>query len=235
VRVNGEARSVVPSVDGSLTIAVEPGAGVVPGGDTWLPRKRKGLCGPVEEVFDGPFLVVPGTGGAGADQERVRRNAMTWIQEWDRFADGIPRIRVDSELTTAEIRAHNLVLFGGPETNSVVAAIAPRLPLRLGEESFGLGDESWTGRNLGAVLCYPNPLAPDRYVLIYAGELYGRNCGINHKHDLLPDFLVFRSDAFSFDETNEHLAAGYFDVDWQPAEDLTWTRSQDALQAPAAP
>jgi hypothetical protein len=160
---------------------------------------------------------------------------MTWIQEWDRFADGIPRIRVDSELTTAEIRAHNLVLFGGPETNSVVAAIAPRLPLRLGEESFGLGDESWTGRNLGAVLCYPNPLAPDRYVLIYAGELYGRNCGINHKHDLLPDFLVFRSDAFSFDETNEHLAAGYFDVDWQPAEDLTWTRSQDALQAPAAP
>jgi hypothetical protein len=69
-------------------------------------------------------------------------------------------------------------------------------------------------------------LAPERYVAIYAGEPYGAKCGTNHKHDLIPDFIVFKARSFSYDDTNEHEAAGYFDLNWQLSEKLTWVRAK---------
>ena len=61
-------------------------------------------------------------------------------------------------------------------------------------------------------------------MVIYAGEPYGQKCGNNHKHDFLPDFIVFNTRQFNYDDTNQHEVAGFFDMNWGLAPELTWVR-----------
>lgn len=201
-----------------VTFAPEP---IAPA-DGFPPLKRKGLCGPVEEVFDTPFIVVQGTAGDDAADEDLARKAGTWAAEWDAFADGYPRVATDAEITDAEIARYNLVLFGTPQTNGILARLADRLPIKIGDHEYQIGERRLAGPELGLVLCYPNPLAPDRYVAVYAGEHYGARLSVNHKHDLLPDFLVFRADRFLYDETNDWVCGGFFDSRWRLSEETTW-------------
>ena len=217
--VNGKRGTARVSAEGKLQITC---ADVQAPDAAWPPRKRKGLCGPVEEVFDGPFAVVIGTAGdENADRDNTQK-ALRWAEEWDSFADGVPRVKIDAEVSEEDIRQYNLVLFGTPASNSVLARMADRLPVTIGEGSYTLAGKTYTGTDIGLVFCYPNPLAPDRYVAVYSGELYGAKCGINHKHDLIPDFIVFDGKEFNYDDTNRHLVAGYFDMNWQLSPETTW-------------
>jgi len=129
---------------------------------------------------------------------------------------------MDSQVTDEDIARYNLVLFGTPLTNCVLARMADKLPITIGDHEYTVRDKTYSGADLGLVMCYPNPLAPDKYVAVYAGEMYGAKCGINHKFDLIPDFIVFDGTQFNYDDTNRHLVAGYFDMNWELNPDLTW-------------
>jgi len=192
-------------------------------GHSFPPAKRKGLCGPCEEVFDSSFVVVPGTAGGPADDEALAAKVQRFSDEWDAFADGRPRIKLDTEITEQDIAESNLVLFGRPQTNYLLARIYFRLPVRIGDHHYQIGDNEYAGDDLGLAMCYPNPLNPDRYVLIFAGEYWGERCDVNHKFDMLPDFIVFTTRAFAPEgDTNEHLCAGFFDNNWQLSNRLTY-------------
>ncbi len=221
VTVNGRPRAARQAGPGCLEILCDE----TPVPETpWPPRKRRGLTGPVEEAFDTPFVVVAGTAGTPAQTERLAAQVEKWADEWDRFADGRPPVLLDSQVTEDIVRRRSLILFGTPETNRILARLQERLPIRIGEGRFEVAGKAYTGDDLGLVLCYPNPLNPERYVVVYAGQLYGEKCGINHKHDLLPDFIVFNTRRFSYDDTNEHEVAGFFDMNWRLAPELTWVR-----------
>jgi predicted esterase len=186
--------------------------------------KRKGLCGPVEDVFDTPFIVVQGTAGGPEDDAKIAAAVGTWANEWDGFCDGYPRVATDTEITDEQIGKYNLVLFGTPKTNSVLARLAEKLPIRIGEGEYQVGERSFTGADLGLVMCYPNPLAPAHYVAIYSGARYGEKLTINHKHDLLPDFLVYRGGVYDYDSVNEWVCGGFFDTAWRLSTATTWVR-----------
>lgn len=227
VTVNGTQREVMAH-EGRLAIEIEP-----PPAQDRPPLKRHGLCGPVEDVFNTPFIVVQGTAGTDAQNLEIAGKVGTWIDEWDRFADGQPRVCTDEELLPEQIEAMNLVLFGTPETNSVLARIADQLPVRIGDHRYEVLGRTFEGDHLGLVLCYPNPEWPDRYVLIYSGELYGRKLSINHKHDMLPDFLIFDSTRFTVGDTEANVFGGWFDADWRPKPELAWAGdSEPAARLP---
>ncbi len=184
-------------------------------------RKKKGLCGPVEDVFNGPFLIVAGTSGSEEEKQESISRAQRWMGEWDQFADGIPPGVTDVGVTDELIGEKNLVLFGTPDTNSVLARIADQLPVKWLADGYALGGQEYTGDDLGLVLCYPNPLNSDRYVLIYSGENALADLGVNHKHDLLPDYFIFTTaDAYRHDDMYRHLCAGFFDLNWQVDPEL---------------
>jgi pimeloyl-ACP methyl ester carboxylesterase len=184
-------------------------------------RKRKGLCGPVEDVFNGPFVVVPGTSGTEAETRDLAEKAERWRDEWDDFADGTPPLMLDVDVDDKVMASRNLVLFGTPGTNRVVGLLAEKLPVRIGDHEYAIGGHTFDGPETGLVLCYPNPMHPDRYILVYAGEYQGRKLGINHKHDLLPDYFIFSTDAsFTHDGMDRHLCAGFFDLNWEFDPDL---------------
>jgi poly(3-hydroxybutyrate) depolymerase len=221
VTVNGRRTTARATANWDLYIVCDPKEPVE---QAWPPHKRKGLCGPVEDVFNTRFLLVQGTSGSAADTDANRLNLARWAAEWDQFADGEPPLKPDKDVTEQDIATSNLVLFGTPATNSIIARIADKLPIQIGDQKYTVAGKTYQGDDLGLVMCYPNPLAPDHYVLIYSGVLYGQKCGINHKHDLLPDFIVFNNRNFNYDDTNEHEVAGYFGMDWELNPTSTYVR-----------
>ncbi|MFO7945387.1 MAG: prolyl oligopeptidase family serine peptidase [Armatimonadota bacterium] len=220
VRTPEGERNIQPDGD-RLVISLEEAPSRA---ESFPPSKRRGLCGPCEEVFDDSFLVVQGTGGDNEDDRVLARKVRRFSREWDAFADGFPRVKLDRQVTGEDIAQSNLVLFGRPQTNLLLARIYFRLPVRIGDHRYQVGEREYAGDDLGLVMCYPNPLNPDRYVLIFSGEFWGEKLDVNHKFDMLPDFIIFTTKRLSPEgRTNEHLCAGFFDIHWKLSEDTTWS------------
>lgn len=189
--------------------------------------KRPGLCGPIRAVFEQPFLCVyPGRADAAG-----RALLEDFTSYWWSYAEGLPWVVpeghgpwppqwavADEELSDRDLHSYNLVLFGRPEENAVVARIADRLPIRHIDRGYEIGGTEFTGDRLGLWFCYPNPLSPGRMVLCISGHPWGGGFSqvtrADHRLDLMPDFIVF-DDTYDADDTNCFLAAGFFDSDWQ--------------------
>jgi len=191
--------------------------------------KYHGLTGPCEDVFNSRFLLVQGTQGTEVQKSELAKQVARWSKDWDDFGDGAPPVKLDGEVTAQEIADCNLVLFGTPQTNSMLAKLADKLPIKIGDHHFEVAGKTYEGPDLGLVMCYPNPLNAERYVLVYSGEVWGEKLSVNHKHDLLPDFCLFTNQRQSpQDQTDEALCAGFFSRNWQLAPATTWTPTRAA-------
>jgi len=188
------------------------------------PAKTPALCGPVRETFFSPFLLVVGTQGDAASKERLTGWATRWIQEWYAFAEGVPPAKADTAVTPADMQRYNLVLFGDRNSNAVLAKIADRLPVELTPTGYRVGAKETPGEGLGLLMAYPNPLAPTRLVCIYSGEFWGEGLDINHKFDLVPDFIIFGKglDADDPSRLPPAVCAGSFDSHWRLSDALIW-------------
>ena len=185
-------------------------------------RKTRAVCGPASDVMNYPFVLVRGTRGSKEETEALTAMASHFANDWYAYAEGRATVLRDVDVTPELMRSHNLVLFGLPETNELVAKIAPRLPFRLSRASITLPDgKSFPTAGTGLVLTYPNPLAPDRYVLICRGIPWGSGRSPNHRFDLLPDFALYGTETLPGMGINRYVAAGLFDANWQYDPALT--------------
>jgi hypothetical protein len=123
-------------------------------------RKKPGLQGPIDDAFMDSFLVVKPT--AGPAPAFVTQRMDRFLAEFAKWMRADPRIVDDKALTPAQIRDHNLILFGNPASNTVIGRIAGKLPMRFPAD----GSRTLT-------LIYPNPLNPRRYVVINSGHTFG--------------------------------------------------------------
>lgn len=209
------------SIDGD-TLAVQPaptllfvrrdGRWQAGGADAGGLRKRHNLQGPVNDAFFDAFLCVTPTGQAfnavAADRAR---------QEHDRFAKmfarefcGEARTKDDAAITDADIASNNLVLFGDPGSNRVLARIADRLPIRWTRDAIRVGNKTYSASEHVPVLIYPNPLNPERYVVINAGLVVGRGAAGVGDYAVLK--LARQPDGQLATETVDE---GVFDESWQ--------------------
>jgi len=193
--------------------------------ETYPSSKSPARCGPIKEVYRDPFLLV--CGRAEADIEQARRFA----REWFLYADGKPPLKADREVTPADRQNYNLVLFGTRHTNSILAEIADKLPVELTARGFRLGRQEYSGRDLGMQLCYPSPFSPQRMIVVQSGEYWGGALPINHKYDLLPEYIIYDTTLDLSDSTNRAIVAGFFDHNWQ----LTKTAPVEIQSRPPAP
>lgn len=213
VITNGEESFHGPAPpEGQIQVALE---GALPPPRPGELRKTPALCGPAREAFNTPFLVTYGTQGPGADE--LKKKAERFVREWYDFAEGRPPLKADGEVTAAEQQRFNLVCFGEPETHALLRPLAPHLPLGIQPHCYRIGNEEFAGEDVGLVLLYPNPQQPDRLLLIFSGLYWGTPLPVNHKFDLLPDFIVFNSKILrdGRDPINQHLIAGFFNQKWQ--------------------
>src|SRR5688572_28771966 len=110
------------------------------------------------------FLLVPGEGMPEYEQCASEFSAL-----W-KFRYAVPcRQKKVSQVTPEDIADSNLVLIGTPDKHSLMQKIIEKLPVVFENEGLRLNGKQYSGPNLGAIMSYPNPLNPKRYVVLIAG------------------------------------------------------------------
>jgi dienelactone hydrolase len=177
-------------------------------------RKRHNLQGPIEDAFMDSFLVVLPSG------EPISDPVAAWSEnEWQHLKKGWrlhfrgdAPVKSDKDVTNADIRNNNLILFGDPQSNALLKRIAAKLPIAWDGQSVRVGQNVFDAQTHGVVLIYPNPLNPKRYVVLNSGFTFresdcrGSNALQTPK---LPDWAVVE-----IGETNRVVAADFFGEKW---------------------
>ncbi|MBY0507388.1 MAG: hypothetical protein K2X03_25965 [Bryobacteraceae bacterium] len=140
------------------------------GNDTGL-RKRPGLQGPIDDAFLEPFLLVRPTGtpwNAPAHTQAMQRLA-EFDRMYARYYRAHPRIKDDKDVTAADFAQYHVALFGDPGSNRWIARLQGKLPVRWSRTQVSVGPRAFPAADHLPVLIYPNPLAPQRYVVLNSG------------------------------------------------------------------
>lgn len=138
------------------------------------PNKRHDLQGPIDDAFMQPFVCIKGTGTPWSQEQDdwASWTLARFEREFDKWMRGkIPVIR-DDELTEDVLQSKNLILFGDPGSNKVLAKILDKLPIEWTKNTLKVGGKTWAPKQHGLSLIYPNPLNPRRYVVINSGHTF---------------------------------------------------------------
>jgi pimeloyl-ACP methyl ester carboxylesterase len=210
-----------PNTDGSWTASFHRN------GEKWttgpLPtalRKKHGLQGPVDDAFMDSFIFVKPTGTPAAPgiAKWVEAEQAHALKEWRRHFRGTPQVRDDSAITDAEIAASNLVLWGDAGSNKLLARIADKLPVKWEGGSLVVGKEKYSTDTHAPILIYPNPLNPNRYVVLNSGFTFREYDYLNNARQIskIPDWAVVDTTV----PPNERFPgkivnAGFFGEQWE--------------------
>jgi hypothetical protein len=157
-------------------------------------RKRHGLQGPIDDAFMDSFLMVQPTGtpmngkvGKWASAEMTHAR-----DHWRQQFRGEARVKKDSDITDADIASHNLVLWGDPASNQLLARIADKLPIRWNAKGVHVGAKTYAADHHVPVLIHPNPLNPNKYVVLNSGFTFREYDYLNNARQVpkLPDYAI---------------------------------------------
>jgi len=181
--------------------------------------KSPELYGPIKQAYFSPFVLVYGTIGDSLATETTLHQARLEATRWWRRANGLAEILPDSEVTSETMEKYNLILFGGPEENSVTAKLNRKLPIRIEDHEIVLGKKKIDGKGTAAKFIYPNPLNPERFICVHEGVgLDGLKLSTFftalYSGAGLPDFMIF-DEKVRLKGWGGVICAGFFDADWQ--------------------
>jgi hypothetical protein len=114
------------------------------------------------------------------------------IEHWRRHFRGEARVKKDSEITDEDIATANLVLWGDVHSNTLIARINDKLPVRFDGQQIVAGQRRFAVAEHAPILIYPNPLNPDRYVVLNSSFTFREYDYLNNARQTpkLPDWAV---------------------------------------------
>lgn len=173
VEIDGERLAAAPAFE-KIAGRWRPAALIPP-----ALRKRAGLQGPIDDAFMDSFLCVRPTGKPRDLQAHQRglERLEQFRRTWDKFLRGDIRIKDDRDVTPEDIRNSHLILFGDPGSNRWIARLlareqANRLPVEWSSDAVQVAGTTVTARHALLVAIYPNPLNPNRYVVLNSGHTF---------------------------------------------------------------
>jgi hypothetical protein len=159
--------------------------------------------GPMYLVSDigsrlGTAMLVYGTlADAGANRYAAEQLQKKYL---DQFESVVP-IRKDFEVTDDELRAHDIIFVGRPESNSLLAAWKDKLGLEAEGGLFRIAGQAHASETEALAFAATNPLDRQRMVLVLAGN------------DALETVLVTRASLgrtqYSIFDSGKQTAAGF--------------------------
>lgn len=182
-------------------------------------HKVHGLQGPVDDAFLDSFVFVTPTGTPLAAEvgKWVASEQQRAITEWRRHFRGDAQVRKDSEITDADIAASNLILWGDPGSNKILARIADKLPIKWSADSVVVGDKRFAAATHAPILIFPNPLNPKKYVVLNSGFTFREFDYLNNARQIpkLPDYAVVDiTTPPDFRYPGKIVLAGFFNEAW---------------------
>jgi len=223
VTIDGQKLTVPgPMSDRSWTLHLRKSGGKWAAADSAAAaglHKVHGLQGPIDDAFLDRFVFVTPTGTPLAPETAawVSSEEKRAITEWRREFRGDAQVRDDRNVSEDDIQRSNLVLWGDPNSNSVLARIAAKLPVQWTAAGVVANGKHYPATD-AAILIYPNPLNPKKYVVLNSGFTfreadYASNAMQTPK---LPDFAIVDTTTPADRKwPGKIVEAGFFNEDWQ--------------------
>jgi predicted esterase len=138
------------------------------------PRKIAALQGPIDDAFTLPFLCVRATGQPWSDRvdDYAAASLKRFQTEWAKYMRGDLPVKNDVDVTSEDIADKNLILFGDPGSNSMIANLLEGLPLTWTKDKLKFAGKDVAAEFFVPVLIYPNPLNPTKYVVLNSGHTF---------------------------------------------------------------
>lgn len=197
--------------------------------DSLMRKKRPQLSGPIDDAFLEPFLVVLPSGKpySAAEQEWVDFESRHFITRWKALMRGNLRVKQDHEVTDDDIKRFNLVIWGSPKSNKMFNRLGDvifdkehfDLPISYTKNGdFRFGKQSHSFDNRVPAFIYPNPLNPNKYLVLNSGLTFreAHDKTNSQQNPKLPDWAIIDitqpSDA---NAPGKIVEAGFFDECWK--------------------
>lgn len=182
-------------------------------------HKRHGLQGPIDDAFMDSFVMVRPTGKALNEPvgKWVNGEMDHAIEHWRRQFRGEARVKDDKDISDEDIAGANLVLWGDPSSNRILAKIIDALPIQWTAKGLVANGKTFDATKSAAVMIFPNPLNPERYVVLNSGFTFREYDYLNNARQVskLPDWAVIDITQPMTSRLPGGIAdAGFFDEDW---------------------
>ncbi len=220
----------VINIDGQR-VGLPGKSALVKSGDKWAasiekkePTKRPGLQGPIDDAFMNRFVYVVPTGEA-THQQPAKWSMAEMVaakSQWRGLFRGEVLMRLDVDVTDADIASSNLILWGDPASNKIIARIAAKLPIKWSEKEIAVSGKSFDASHHSLVMIHPNPLNPSRYIVLNSGHTFRQDHNRTNSQQTpkLPDWAVIDLDTAPDGKSpGKVVAAGFFDEHWQVKKD----------------
>jgi hypothetical protein len=206
-------------------------------------RKRHGLQGPIDDAFMDGFVMVRPTG------KPLHEKVGAWVAgefehattHWRRQFRGEAPVKADTEITDADIASSNLVLWGDPQSNRVLARIAEQLPIRWTAKDIRVGEAeaaaAFDADHHAAIMVYPNPLNPRRYVVLNSGFTFREYDYLNNARQApkLPDYAIVDLTTPPNSRWPGRIAAAdFFNEQWEVSSPRTATAATATIATVAS-
>ncbi len=189
-------------------------------GDPDRTRKRPGIQGPIDDAFMSRFIVVL----PSIDPDSAKLNR--WVdfelhhfrERWSGLMRGDFLEKSSERLDSDDIAEANLILWGDPESNPMIAEIVDRLPIEWTAREFKFRGETYSSDDTVPVFIYPNPLNPERYIVVNSGLTFREDHDRTNslQNPKLPDWAVIGLDQLpDGDSPGRVVKAGFFDENWK--------------------
>lgn len=183
-------------------------------------RKQHGLQGPIDDAFMDRFVMVQPTGkplnaNVGKWVDTEMKHAIT---HWRQQFRGEALVKNDVDIAATDIANSNLILWGDPSSNAVLAKIADKLPIKWTSQGPSVNGKDYNADGHVPVLIYPNPLNPKKYVVLNSGFTFREYDYLNNARQIpkLPDYAIIDITVPVNSRLPGRVAtAGFFDEAWQ--------------------
>lgn len=183
-------------------------------------RKHPGLQGPIDDAFMSSFVVVaPQESKEPSPVEQWASSELNhFVQHWQtQFRGTVDPISHD-EISAEDKQTKNLILFGTPATNPMIADALKQMPIKWDSKSIACGNRMHDAANCALIAIYPSPYAKDRYVVINSGFTFREYAYLNNARQIamLPDWAVVNVISGATSQLpGEIIEADFFDERWQ--------------------
>jgi hypothetical protein len=158
------------------------------------------------------FLCVRPTGSGTKATAYALQTLDQFEKDFSKWLRGDPRVKDDRDVTASDIANNNLILFGDPWSNQLIAKVIGKLPIKWTKEEITLGGRTVDASTHAPVLVFPNPLNPNRYVVINSGHTFSEDDWRGTNANLYPHIGDYALIAF---DNHEIIHSGFFDEHWK--------------------
>ncbi|MEO8416520.1 MAG: alpha/beta hydrolase-fold protein, partial [Ginsengibacter sp.] len=175
--------------------------------------------GTFKEAFNHKMVFVYGTSGNKEENEwnvnKAKYDAETWYYRGNGAVDIIP----DKAYSLEKYPGRNVIIYGNANSNAAWKILLDDCPITVTRSGIKVGDDSFTGDDLGAYFVWPMKNSHANSIGVIAGS------GMNGMHAAnanqyfagasgFPDFMVFRLGMLQTGADRVE-AAGFFNNNWE--------------------